>query len=60
MEEATMRSTKKDRVLSIVDIGLIGEANTTHNYRFNLAQKIESKYPRTVACETETAQVERR
>lgn len=35
-----MRMTKKDTVLSVVDIGLGGKANATHNFRFNVAQKI--------------------
>jgi hypothetical protein len=47
LDETIYRSTKKDKFLSVVEIGLEGEANITHNYKFNLAQRMENKFPRT-------------
>lgn len=41
-----MRSTRKDKILSVVDIGLAGKANVTHNFKFNIAQKLEPKLPK--------------
>lgn len=32
---------KKDRFVSVVDIGLVARTHATHSYRFNIAQKGE-------------------
>lgn len=48
LEDNIFRETKKERQLSIIEIGLDGEGVTTHNYRVNIGQKIEGKFPRAI------------